>query len=86
MWLNIDDTGEAMTHSKQKKKVLLTFWEDFGLESLPKKQIFQIIKCLQKVLRIYLFLFFYNSAFGAKWAEQNAKEQVYKKRTRCVFV
>lgn len=25
---------------------LLTFWEDLGLESLPKNQIFQIIKCL----------------------------------------
>lgn len=40
-----------MTHSSQEKNVALTLWEDFGLESLPKKQVFQIIECLQRALR-----------------------------------
>lgn len=30
---------------------LLTLWEYLGLESLPKNQIFQIIKCLDIKLR-----------------------------------
>lgn len=30
---------------------ILTFWEDLGLEPLPKKQVFQIIKCLIIQLR-----------------------------------
>lgn len=30
---------------------VLTFWEDLGLEPLPKKQVFQIIKCLIIQLR-----------------------------------
>lgn len=40
-----------LVHSKKKKEVPLTFWEDFGLESLPKKQVFQIIEGLRKMLR-----------------------------------
>lgn len=63
-----------LIHHK-KKNVALTFWEDFGLESLPKKEVFQIIECLQRVLRKTFF-----TVMLALQAEQfEGKERIQNK-------
>lgn len=59
----------------RKKIVLLTFWENFGLKSLPKKQVFQIIEGLQKVLR--------KNSFTLVLSKQSDKNKLLrKKRTK----
>lgn len=60
-----------MTHSSQEKNVALTLWEDFGLESLPKKQVFQIIECLQRALR--------NIVLAQQYKQNNLLGNMYTK-------